>query len=198
MAKKMKKTRLVSYLTIVCLLLLSCLTGCGSNKQPTALSTTLSITKTRIYWHASEDNFQTNDLTRAQAVVPFTLILPAYLPDGLDSQKPFNIDGPLDITITDYLPVSIQYGNGEKQVTISESNVLSIIFPNSNQEPRYVDISGISVLREKYIAYFGTNHNIPAYGFSWNQANYTFSVDVWTYSEEEGEKIVASMIKQIK
>jgi hypothetical protein len=193
-----KKKRLVFSLSVVCLLLLSCLTGCSSNNHPTTLSTTLSTTKTRIYWHESKDDFQTNDLTRAQALIPFTIVLPTYLPDGLDSNNPFSIHGPLDSANTDYLPVYIQYGNGEKQVTISESNILSIPFPNSNQEPRYVDISGISVLREKYMAYYDTNQNIPGYGFRWNQANHTFSVDVWTYSENEGEKIVASMIKQIK
>jgi hypothetical protein len=194
----MKKKRLSFCISIVCFILLACLPGCGSNNQPTTLSTTPSTTKTRIYWHESKVDFQTNDLTRAQGVIPFSLILPAYLPDGLDSTHPFNIYGPLDSNNTDYSPVTIQYGNGEKQVSISESNVLSIPFPNSNAEPLYVDISGISVLREKYTTYFGANHNIPAYNFSWNQANYTFSVEVLTYSEEEGEKIVESMIKQIK
>ena len=194
----MNKKRLIICISVVCLLLLSCITGCGSNNKPTTISSTLSTTTTRIYWHESKVDFQTNDLTRAQGVFPFTLILPAYLPDGFCSKNPFNIYGPLDSNNTDYLPVYIQYGNGEKQVTISESNVLSITFPNSDQEPQYVDISGISVLREKYMAYCETNINIPAYGFSWNQANYSFSVDVWTYSEDEGEKIVASMIKQIK
>jgi hypothetical protein len=163
--------------------------NCGSAIETTA--------KPKTYWHESKGTFQTNDLRRAQKELPFTIIVPATLPDGMDTDYPFDIYGPLKTTIVDPITVHIQYGEGEKQITIEESNNFSIPFPNSNAEPTYITISGISVLREKHKGYWGSNINIQAFLYSWNQANCLFSVDVWTYSETEGEKLVESMIEQV-
>jgi hypothetical protein len=186
----MKKNCLIFCLSIVCLLLLAYLSGCGVTTAPTST--------VKAYWHESKGTFQTNDLKRAQNELPFTIIVPTNLPNGMDPNYPFDIYGPLKSTVVDPNTVHIQYGDGEKQITIEESNTISVPFPDSNAEPTFITISGISVLREKHKGYWGSNISIPALRYRWNQANCLFSVDVWTYSETEGEAMVESMIKQLK
>jgi hypothetical protein len=69
----------IKLLFIACLFL-SQLSACTLNN---------STTKTPdIFWNENSSGIiQTNDIARLQKVVPFTIILPEYLPNGLNSYK---------------------------------------------------------------------------------------------------------------
>jgi hypothetical protein len=91
--------------------LASLLSGCNTASDPD------------IYWFRDPVGFfHTNDLERAQEEIPFTIILPSYLPEnmGLSTLK---IYGPIKIDIGDYIhgiQVDIDYISGDKKLYINE------------------------------------------------------------------------------
>jgi hypothetical protein len=150
------------------------------------------------FWVESKGFFQTNDLKRAQSEIPFKILLPTYLPEKRDYKNPSRISGSLDREKTSEFSITIQYGNGEKQITVKQAKTFSIMGANSGMDPAYINISGINVLRQKYTEFWDLNTQFPALVFDWNQGDYAFTVDIFTYGQDEGVKIVESMINQMK
>ena len=93
--------------------------------------------------------------------------------------------------------VSIRYCEYEGEtciynISIAEYNYIIVMMPNVEAEPVYMDIAGIAVLR--HVSRLGYLDPIEGFAFGWNQDGMTYSVDVYNISEEEGIKIVESMI----
>jgi hypothetical protein len=169
------------------LLLLATFLGCtqGSNED--------------IFWVVdSQGMFHTSDLERAQQEIPFTITVPTYLPNDLDPDSPYEIGGPLkDSSQNENIEVWISYrAGGERIIEIEENSQTIIMLPNPDANPIYLDISGIQVLQQEECLYGGTT--IEGLRFDWNQGGLTFSVLVFSYSQDEAIKIVESMIEQIE
>ncbi len=156
--------------------------------------------KNDLYWFRDTNGFfHTNDLKKAQEEIPFTIVLPSYLPEGM-GLKILQIYGPREIKTGDILEgieVHIDYILKEKMILIYENNTGEVVNPTFSLEPKYLDIYGINVLIQKSkIDSTGTDEE--SIYFDWNQGNLTFDMHIFSISEDEGIKIVESIINQLK
>lgn len=140
-----------------------------------------------LIWVNNNIEFSTYDIARAQARVPFTIILPAYLPDT--KQRLPIIHGPLDCSSNNGIcEIRLTYAVlSGGLILISEGQ-----YPANSKLPEiqgreWVDIAGTQVLKDKSNTVF--NFDSGGLGF-------------WVYTEnvpgDESIKVVESIIKQIK
>jgi|GEM_PF-1662111 len=146
------------------------------------------------YWFVdSNGHFHTNDVKMAQKEIPFTIIVPDYIPDIFGSNYSYEITGPFENPLSNYIEVKIQYIDEQHQIYISEYNKKVIMLPNDEAKPVYHDIIGIKVLQQQSFLY-GSEDTIEGLSFNWNIDALTFEVEIFNIPEEEGIKIVESMI----
>lgn len=148
-----------------------------------------------LWFRDPQGHFHTNDIERAQKEIPFTIILPQYLPEYMDPNL-FKIVGPFRDAYLDGIEIEIEYITGDNLIYISEQNVRLIMEPNEELDPMYLDISGTMVLRQE-TGMAGSSGITEGLRFDWNQDGITFAVRVFSISEEEGLKIVESMVTQM-
>ena len=183
----MKQFKLKFILTITVLIILSLL-----------LSSCVSESNNKSHWFVDENgNFHTNDVSLAQKKIPFTIIIPTYLPDIMGTNYPYQIDGPVKADKYHEVEVYISYYKDDKMIFITENNITRIMSPTKELNPVYLDIAGTRVLRQ--IAQQMSSTKITeGLGFDWIQNRLTFRVDTYSFNEDESFKIVESMIKQLK
>jgi hypothetical protein len=140
--------------------------------------------------------FHTNDLKRAQKETPFKIIMPSYWPTDLNTDQ-IMIVGPIKINDSKSTQIEISYVNNNTWIYINEENDHIVMSPTEQLSPVYHNISGISVLQEKIIYTTGSG-TIEGIAFYWNQNELTFSLETKSYRQEEGIKIVESMINRVK
>ncbi len=150
-------------------------------------------------WVVDQGTFHTTDLERAQQEIPFTIIVPEYLPDNLDPYSPYLIEGPVKGSSgTEDIEIEVSYkAENKPRIDIIENSENILMLPSPDADPVYLDIAGIQVLQQEDNMY-GYNINIDGLRFDWNQSGRTFMVRVFEYSQDEGIKIVESMIRQIE
>ena len=175
-----KKLNYISALLILVFLTASFLFGCKRD------------TESDIYWFRDPVGFfHTNDLDRAQEQIPFTIILPTYLPEdmGLDALK---IYGPREVNIGDDIrgtEVQISYISGDREIYIDEDDSGQVMHPASDS-PVFLDINGMMILKQ-------VSSIEERIGFDWNHDGIRYAVRVYSIDEEEAIKIVKSMIEQL-
>jgi hypothetical protein len=160
------------------------------------LSGCLIDTGSNTFWVIDSDNhFHTTDIERAQNEVPFSIIFPTYLPDGMDPKSPNLISGPIKALGYHEVEIIIDYVDDDRRVYIYEQNVRLNWQPTEELDPIYLDIAGIKILCQKaqMLSSSGTTEGL---GFHWNQDSLTISVSIYSISQEEGIKIIESMVKQ--
>jgi hypothetical protein len=142
--------------------------------------------------------FHTSDLERAQQEIPFTIIVPEYLPDDLDPYSPYLIEGPTKGSSGDKdIEVRVSYkAYGKYSIDITENSELTLMLPNEDFNPIYLDIAGVQVLQQDEHGY-GADAIQDGLRFDWNQNGRTYCVKSLSYSEDELAKIVESMIIQM-
>ena len=150
-------------------------------------------------WEEFQGCFYTTDLDRAQGEIPFTILLPTYLPDSEQKTIRPSIDGPLAQFQSDNeIEVNVKYGfdlgyDLPGIILITESNYpLSLGDPELNPELERVEIEGISIIKTKEDWSPGSD---AYYSFSSNNIYYV--VEIHNLPNEESNKIVNSMIIQI-
>jgi len=157
--------------------------------------------KTALYWRPNPDGtFHTNDVKRLQQKISFKIIVPTFFPEGLNSGL-LSIYGPAIVKAGDNskgIELDISYGKADKNskyIGITEDNLDEAMNPNPDLEPKYIDISGVYIIRQKprYSNDFGVG-----VWFDWNLNGTNFGVKLYNISEDDGIKIVESMVKQIK
>ena len=144
-----------------------------------------------------------SDLEAIQKKVPFTIILPTYLPDDL-GPDPYMVQGPFKID-EEILVIEIEYqrqGGDSGYIYIEEQNSLFYVNADWALHPdrTYLDITGIKVQEEMTEAVpYPTNEPIN-YGFRyvWNKSGTDFLVDIFGYDQDECRQIVESMIQPIE
>ena len=150
------------------------------------------------YWIESQGRFFTDDLARAQAKIPFTILLPTYFPDNTDHVPPM-IDGPLDSN-DNRIEVNIKYllylSDGIScPVIISESNYPSSLGdPELNPDLELIEIDGKQVIKTK------DNFSPEDEGayFSFKIEDIYIVVETRYLPVEEAKKIVESMIQPME
>ncbi len=187
---------LVSGLLILTFTILGCIQNSTSKAQENDIVTPYQ--KDKSHWFVDENgHFHTDNVTLAQKKIPFTIVVPSYIPDVFVTNYQYEIIGPFKNILPNNIEVEIQYWDNRHQIYISEYNIKEIMLPNQEFKPIYYSIAGIQVLKQ--ITGFTTSSGrIEGLGFYWNINNLTFKVEIFNIPEEEGIKIVESMIKQMK
>ena len=146
-----------------------------------------------------QGQFCTNDLARAQAEIPFTILLPTYIPDERQDALLPQIEGPLRTSDDDNeVEVIVRYA------VYLDSDITGHIFirernstllppdPELNPDYEYLDIRGKRLVK--------TEGNFPLGSgiiFYFSHDNIYFVVETYNLSAEEALKVVESMIDQL-
>jgi hypothetical protein len=151
-----------------------------------------------LYWMEVQGRFATNDLARAQAEIPFNIVLPTYIPDNREDAPLPHIEGPFRISIDDNeAEVIIRYllylGNDvHGHIFITERNSV-IVPPDPELNPGYEYLE----MRGKRLVKMEGNFALgPGTIFYFNHDNIYFKIEVYNFSTEEAMKIVESLIQQ--
>jgi len=124
-------------------------------------------------------------VAKVQKELPFTLIVPTYFPHGL-SPTSINIGKPTHDNDSNTTVVRIVYsirGTG-KTIDIQEDNLDEIMLASGISETFIVD--NVKVLSQEINS---------EYLYSWNNNGVAFTLDLYGWGNDEGQKIVESMIK---
>jgi hypothetical protein len=156
------------------------------------------------YWKGSGDLIETNDVARLQKELPFTIILPEYLPDRVDSYRFWM----LFHKIGQDLSLSIEYDSlkNAREIHIVEGppqdGIPRPLSPGrlAKMNPDYtaIEIASTEVLEDNG---YGTvlrntqNIEVSTFYYIWEQNGLQFSSKIQGYDQAECRKIVESMIK---
>lgn len=142
----------------------------------------------------------TDILEELQKEVPFTIIIPKYLPADI-SPYPTGILGPAQGANSDNsVAVGFGYskdGSNTKFIDIYEESG-EVIFHPSKPSSVYLKIRGVQVLEEGsavVIPSSSGNTMVRGYFYGWNLNGVNFKITIYGYTLDEGRRVVESMIK---
>jgi hypothetical protein len=161
------------------------------------------------YWEEHENQFNTNDLTRARKEIPFPIVIPTYSPENTTKEIFPDIEGPIkQFQGENNIEIIIRYGLdlGNKlhaAVMIYESNFASSLGdPELNLDLELIEIEGVTVIKTKddFSAGLDSYYSFNSKGIYYNFEMHYFYYNVETHylPNKEAYKIVESMIVQIK
>jgi hypothetical protein len=140
----------------------------------------------------NKENVAGKVIAEVQKDVPFTIIVPSYLPRGI-SIVPAGISGPTANEIHASVVMGITYGNSsQKFVSVTEENV-NISWVPTHPYVTY-NINGVEVMSQS-VAIGSATKIISGLMYVWNRNGIHFEVDVYGYDQTQGNKVVESMIK---
>jgi low affinity Fe/Cu permease len=140
--------------------------------------------------------FYTHDLVKAQAKIPFRIIVPTYFPGNVKGISLPSIQGIINKE-NNNIEVNIRYvlylnSEAPSDIIIIESNhPFDLGDPKLDPQLVSTEILGRQVVKEEF------NHPLgPSSAFSFNSDNIYFVVLLANLSTDEAMKIVESMIEQ--
>jgi len=142
-------------------------------------------------WYEFDGYFYTNDLIKAQQEIPFTIILPSYVPDRRASPRPPSIKGPLkEYQRNNDFRLEVLYyvdlgGPTPSKIWIWEGTNPVIAYPNLTPDIEVLVINGETVWRQVSLGN-------PTYIFNFNSLGIVVEFD--GFPEEEALKVVSSML----
>ena len=161
-----KVLKIISFISLCCALIL--VTGC-INAQTEA--------------NTAIKNLQKN--------VPYTIIVPTYVPRGI-SVVPSAITEPATDNNLNAVYFEIQYGpNPGKTIILEEENHYSTLVPINPYN--IFTINGIKVTYEE-TNYSSASETYQGFLFEWNNNGVNFQLSIYGYTQDEGQKVVDSMI----
>ena len=157
------------------------------------------------YWDEySSGRIETNDVPRLQKKVPFSIILPEYLPDGSQSYKLvmnfYYIKQIPNLSITYYSLKSarqIDINEGPPQDPIPRP-LPPGLFAQMNPDYTPMELAGVEVLENKGVGEVVRSDQtiqVSAFLYAWEQKNLHFSGRILGYDQTEARKIIESMLK---
>ena len=144
--------------------------------------------------------FHTYNIEKAQAQIPFRIILPTYFPPDLSTDPLF--EGLMEETQPEAsVGIRVKYREvvgGSYLIRINESNWTATILPSSESTSRYLDIQDTEVLVNETDGAMTEDgwESHPALSFWWKKNGVLFHVTIGKYTEDEAIKIIKSMIDQ--
>ena len=182
------RTNLINIALFVAVLGLSQLSACSLAGQAPSTPT--------LYWSkSSEGTIATNDVARLRKEIPFSIILPEYLPGGPESYK-------LDMlfhTLIEQVPIlSIDYYSltTAREIHITESQPSDPYPKPLDYTP--IELAGVAVLENRGYGEVIRNAKtiqVSGINYIWERNDLVFSVRVLGYGQADARKIVESMIK---
>jgi hypothetical protein len=152
-----------------------------------------AVVTTKPYLHVTDYSFFTNDVSLAQKYIPFSIVVPTYIPKELGSKYTFEISGPTDNNTVD-IEVDIDYINDKYVIYISEYNHEYQWGLQAGTNPKVFEIEGIQVKREDATSFSHFNE-VKGFNYYWNNNGTSFLVGVFSFNENVCEKLVRSMIQ---
>lgn len=173
--------------------------GCIIETSNGDIATNPTVITSPLLWNEAQGRFYTNDITKAQAKIPFNIILPTYIPyDGQTFPLPI-IDGLLETdNLDNSIKVNITYNTFSSNIPpgiilITEANYkVSLGDVQLNPELEVIDIGNIEVIKTR-----DDFSEIDAY-FSFNDNGVYYVIETHYLTHEESLKIVVSIIDQLK
>jgi hypothetical protein len=210
----MNKSANIIFITLIAVLL-SLFSACSTINQATstnqatfvnqAASTNQAVSTSNTYWDEnSAGTIETNDISRLQKEVPFEIILPEYLPDGLKSYKLVMIL--VKINQVSNLHIDYYFLASGKEIHMLESPP-SDLYPQpltpdilAEMNPGYtpLELGGIEVIEKSGfgdVIWSGQKNQVPAFLYLWEQNNLLFSGRILGYDQAEARKVIESMTK---
>jgi hypothetical protein len=150
--------------------------------------------ETSIYWYDTGYQIVTNDISRLQKEVPFTIILPTYIP-GNNTQS--------ELPELTWIPEPASRNGVELKIWYNLRMFFREELPirghiNEDLEPLYLNIKGIQVLQMKGTTGIPTDDEYvfePTLYYHWNANDVDFSATFISLDASEAVKVVESMIK---
>ena len=149
----------------------------------------------KIWREESDGTITTNDLPRLQKMIPFTLVLPDYLPDDLKNAVPLYFCEVIELA-TDYERVSITFVDLDAKgcLEISEQEIPKgydtsfgiIEYPETN---RIFQVDDVQIKEQ------GLDQVATQYKYRWVYKGILFNALVDGYSQDESRKIIESKDK---
>jgi hypothetical protein len=155
---------------------------------------TTSVQTDAVYFTEDHGAFYTNQLTKAQSEIPFTIILPKYIPAQPNTSRirlP-GFKGPLKSTQTLKIELDITYvvdfdSDTKGIVTISENNYpVTAPDPALNPDEKYINVNGKQMVTEE---------SSSGSAFWFDQDGIYIMVVFDNVSSEEAFKVIESMVK---
>lgn len=155
-----------------------------------------------LYWDVnSGGSIETNDITRLQKELPFTIILPEYLPDELKSIQPRLV---LDKeTVVGELDIHYSSSESVMELNITEYLPSKPLPPGMlgalNPDYTPITLAGIQVFEAQGNGQVFRGGKAISEGFiqyMWDKNNLHFNSEVYGYDQTESRKIIESMVKQ--
>jgi hypothetical protein len=142
---------------------------------------------------AGNGEYQTGNMAEVQKSVPFTIIIPKYLPSNVRSIKPSFQDSIADTERI--VAVSYELEQSEYYIRIEEGKRVHTTVPL--KDSFVFSINGIQVIESKSNTYL--LHYEPVYvtGFryDWNRNNIQYNLFIYGYEQNECRKVVESLVK---
>jgi hypothetical protein len=145
------------------------------------------------YWVEHDGMFDTCDIARAQQAMPFTVVIPDYMPEIQGEAKLPLISGTLGKSSSNgqaeiNLLYPLKYSD-KSVILITECNyVYTLGYPEMDPELELVNMQGKQVVR-------GINNEYSV--FSFNENGVYYIVDCRDVPVEEALKVLESMLKQL-
>jgi hypothetical protein len=147
-----------------------------------------------ILWVEYQSHFYTNDIARAQQHIPFTILLPSYIPTKEDKQPIPVIEWPFNTSPNIKPVVTIKYGAWPAgYISIKESAYpFELGSTESNTSFEQIEIDGKQVNSK-----IDKSSQLSNRSFSFKSRDIYFIVELLNVPHEEALKVVESMVNQI-
>ena len=129
-------------LMVLCVVLSGCISEVDDTDQSEDLNKDTQTTDTSHWIRDSKGHFHTNDVNLAQREIPFTIVVPSYIPECFGTDYLYEITGPYIDEFRNIIEVKIRYDKDDYKIYISEQSRKSTMIPNEQLEPVYYDIFG--------------------------------------------------------
>jgi hypothetical protein len=190
------KTGLIILVIFMTGLILSQLPACSSVSQVASTPTT--------FWRKNAGTIETNDVARLQKELSFTIILPEYLPGGLQPYE-LIINYPYLDQIPDLTIIYYDLKNA-REIQIFEGPPLdgySRPLAPGLLAKMHPDYTPLELAGEEVLEYIGYGEiilsakaiQVSSCQYIWEMNNLHFSSDIMGYDQNEARKIIESMIR---
>jgi hypothetical protein len=159
----------------------------------------ISNSNSDIFWFTDPpDVFHTNDLQRAQKEIPFTIVLPNYLPNDF-SPCPYMIEGPLGASVEDTINVRITYQEksiSDYAIFIDEQNT-SFNTNIMDSDGTWFTIAGVQIFEGEFDSeklFSSETQIVMGLYYKWNQNGIDINVDFLGFEQNEARKVIESMV----
>jgi hypothetical protein len=178
---------------ILCLIFILFTFGCSS---PSAISPSITT-----YWFQTGETVQTNDLKKLSELVPFKIILPAYIPQDLISELPRlskNNTGWSNESIRIKIAYDNKLNDEPKFIHIFQDNSSQTWEPNQIMKPITYLEGEINITQQTgKVEIMSKSGRIfkDKYNFFWKNNGINFDVDICGYDLVTSKQVIKSMLQ---